>query len=776
MAARVRMHEGRAFKFIILGSAALASVTASAWGQETTPSASAQAASADEIIVTARRTSESQQRVPIAITTFNQQSLERNQVHSLADLQQFVPSATVTGYNGANQEWFTLRGQGQTGLETGGGVGGGPAVVGYLSEVPVAIAGPGLYYDLASVQVLKGPQGTLFGRNTTGGAILFEPVQPGADFGGYMAATVGDYGRRDVSGALNLPVSDVLSFRIAGQVGRRDGYTHDVVQNVDYDNRDFNAFRVGALFKPSPSFENYLLANYVDYSSNGEGNVLTQANPSNPSLVAELNAQRARGIRETAHGVTGTYDDGKFLTLINRTSIRLDDNLTLRNIVSWSHRQTRRRADEDATPLILLDSTGPLPGTWHKNQEDWTEELQLQGHAGDLSWQAGVFHEDSSNPENTSFSQQFAPTVFISTYHIDEGYTSTGVYAQGTLALDQVLSGLKFTLGYRHTWDKVSFGDAFTLSTSPSPMPGDFCLSEPTSFPTYPSPACLVSDSAKHDGDSYTLGFDWQVSPTTLLYVSARQGYKSGGFNIIATQLGATGSAFYRYDPETVRDIEFGLKTDWRMGDAWGRTNVAIYDSRYDDAQVLTNAALALPGGGSSVQGVTANAARATIWGVEIENTLRPNDYVELNLTYSYLDASYDRYITPLGNDLTDTPFANAPKNKVAAGARFRLPIDSAAGEIWFGGAYTFQDEMYVGIGDNGPGSPGNTQPSYSLVNLRADWYGVMGSKFDLAAFVTNATDEEYQVTALDLYNALGFTSAVYGEPRMYGVTLRYEF
>ena len=128
----------------------------------------------ESVLVSARRVREPQQSVPIAITTFDQEALERNQVHSLVDLQQFVPSATVTGYNSRQQEWFSLRGQGQTGLETGGGVGGGPAVVGYLAEVPVAIAGPGLYYDLESVQVLKGPQGTLFGRNTTGGAILFE--------------------------------------------------------------------------------------------------------------------------------------------------------------------------------------------------------------------------------------------------------------------------------------------------------------------------------------------------------------------------------------------------------------------------------------------------------------------------------------------------------------------------------------------------------------------------------------------------------------------------
>ncbi|QGZ93649.1 TonB-dependent receptor [Terricaulis silvestris] len=724
----------------------------------------------EEIVVTARRIAESQQDVPIAITALDQAELDRNRIQSLTDLQQFVPSASVTGYNSRNQEWFSLRGQGETGLETGGGVGGGPAVVGYLAEVPVAIAGPGLYYDLASVQVLNGPQGTLFGRNTTGGAILFEPRLPSEAFEGYLTATVGDYGRTEFGGALNLPINSVLSVRLAGQTGHRDGYTHDVVQDVDYQERDFDAVRLGVLFEPTAQVESYFLANYVDYEETGSGNVLLAVNPGNAALVAALADQGELGIRHTSHSVTGEYDRGRFLTLLNRTSFEINDQLTLRNIVSWSHRQTSRRVDEDGSPLIILDSTGPLPGTWHKNQEVFTEELQLQGQSGDghFRWQVGGYYEDGSNPENMSFSQQFAPTFFLSTFEIDQANTSKGLYAQGTLALDSMLDGLSLTAGYRHTWDEISFGVAFAGSATMVPSPGDPCFS--VAGEVYPD-NCLVTDSASHDGDSYTLGLDWRMSPSTLLYLVTRQGYKSGGFNIVATQLGATDSDYYTYLPETVRDIEFGVKTDWRAGGVRGRTNAALYYSEYSDAQVLTAAVV-----GGSVQGVTANAASATISGFELQNTIWFSDWVELNLTYSNMDAGYDRYITPLGNDLSNTPYPNAPENRLAAGARFRMPLPATAGELWLGATYTYQDEIYVGIGDNGPGSPANTQDEHSLVNLRADWTSVLGSKFDLAVFVTNATDEEYLVTNLDLYNALGYATGSYGEPRMAGVTLRRAF
>lgn len=751
----------RAARSALVISGAILGV-APAWSQTQAPS------ELEEIVVTARRQAESQQDVPIAITTLDQAALERNQIHSLADLQQFVPSASVTGYNSRNQEWFSLRGQGETGLETGGGVGGGPAVVGYLAEVPVSIAGPGLYFDLASVQVLNGPQGTLFGRNTTGGAILFEPRPPGQEREGYLALTVGDYERREVQAAINLPLSSALAVRIAGQTGHRDGYTRDVVTNRQYQDRDFDALRVAVQFDPEGRFQDYFLANYVSYEESGSGNILLFANPTNPALVDALEAQQALGDRRTAHSVSGEFDEGRNLMFINRATFELSDNVTLRNILSWSHWQTRRRVDEDSSPLIILDSTGPLPGTWHKDQEKFTAELQLQGDAGAVRWQAGGYYEDSSNPDNTSFSQQFAPTFFLSTFRIDQSNESLGAYAQATFPLEQIATGLKLTAGYRHTWDDIAFGVAFAGSTAVVPSPGDPCFSVAGSV--YPD-NCLVSDSASHDGDSYTAGLDWQINDATLLYLATRQGYKSGGFNIVATQLGATDSAFFRYKPETVRDLELGLKLEWSAGSARGRTNLAAYTSDYSDAQVLTAAVV-----GASVQGVTANAASATISGFEVQTEIYPIDALELSVTYSYMDAGYDRYVTPLGNDLSDTPYPNAPENRLAAGVRVRLPLPTSSGELWLGGTYTFQDDMYVGIGDTGPGSPANTQDSYGLVNLRADWQGVLGSKFDLSAFVTNVTDEEYLVTNLDLYNALGFATGSFGEPRMFGVTLRYAF
>jgi len=227
-----------------------------------------------------------------------------------------------------------------------------------------------------------------------------------------------------------------------------------------------------------------------------------------------------------------------------------------------------------------------------------------------------------------------------------------------------------------------------------------------------------------------------------------------------------------RSKPESVRDVEIGLKTDWSLVGIKGRTNLALFDSRCTDAQVLTAAVIA-----GSPQGLTANAAKATIKGVEVENVLRLTDHVELNLSYSRLDAAYDKYITPLGADLTGTQYPYAPREKAAGGGRLRLPLASTLGEVWLGATYSYQSSVYVGITAFGGGiSPANTQPRYGLLNVRAEWNRIFGSRADLAVFVSNATDKVYETTVEDLYNATGASVATFGEPRTVAATLSYQF
>jgi iron complex outermembrane receptor protein len=750
-----------------------------AWAQTSPPQSSSESetnGSLQEIIVTARRRAESLQQVPISITAIDQEALTRQGVSTLTDLQQLVPSAYVSGYaHGSTQQFLSIRGQGESGLNTGGGAGGGPAVVGYLSEVPVSMSGPGLYYDLQSVDVLKGPQGTLFGRNTTGGAVLFEPQRPDLSrVTGYGQMLAGDYDRVRGEGAINLPIVEgKLAIRIAGQVESREGYTRDVNSGDDYDNRHFRAARIGILFQPNDRVENYFLANYLSVNEHGPGTELIAANPvvsaAGASILDYLTAQQARGVRATALD-TPELDQAVFLNLINKTSINLSADTTLKNILSYSTQKIRRDSDEDGTTLVLLDSIGPAPGTWQVDTTVTTEELQLQGKAfaGALNWQTGVYYEKDGtpNPSKQSFTQQVVLLPFyFNTVDTDLGGTTIGLYGQGTYKLDQWLNGLSFTAGYRYTWDSLHEGYSQSLSTTRTPATGDFCLSVANGslFPN-----CAVYASAKHSGDSYTVGFDYQATASTLIYLVSRQGYKSGGFNIVAATVGDINSPAFSYKPETVRDVELGLKTDWSIGSMRGRTNLSLYNSWYLNAQVNTSELI-----DNEQEAVTQNAARATIRGLEIENTLRPNSSTEVTLNYSYMNAFYTRYVTPLGQDLTDIPYAFAPRHKASASARVRLPFDQTIGEIWLGANFSYQDRVFSGFSAI---TPGSYIPGYGLLGLRADWTQIRGTGFGVALFATNLLDRVYRTANEDLYTTIGTSTGVYGEPRMYAVTLRYQF
>lgn len=741
---------------VSLGAGQTAATAASEPGAET--------AGIETVTVTARRRAESLQKVPTAITAFSQATLTEHRVETLYDLMNYVPSANVSAYQNRDQQFITLRGQGETGFNTGGGVGGGPAVVGYLSDVPAPIAGPGLYYDLASVQVLAGPQGTLFGRNTTGGAILFEPVRPDYEFGGYAQLNVGTYGRIEGRGAVNVPlVDDKLAVRIAGQLGHVDGFTKDVARNTTYDNQNYHAVRFGALFQPSSHFENYFLANYVDYKNNGPGNILIAANGAiNPSLLPYLAAQRARGIRHTELGVH-ELSQGRFLSLIDKTTYNITDNLSVHNIISYSTDQTRKQEDEDGTPLAVLDSLGSNRGGWNVNRGTFTEEFRLQGESlgGLLEWQGGVYHENTTSPGTETFTQQFG-TFFVHS-EARERSKSTGLYGHLILNLDSLLDGLKLSGGYRYTWDYVGFALGVTGGTGRYPLPADFCL--------IPAPtSCEDKAHSTSGGASYDIGLNYQVSPKTMVYVTARQGYKRGGFNMVAAELGDTNA--FAYKPEFVNDVELGVKSDWSFLGMDARTDLSLYNSEYSDAQVLSAALVA-----GTVQGITVNAARATIRGLELQNTVVPSDNLEINLTYSYLDAHYGRYITPLGQDFTNTPYPYAPKNKIAAGVRYRLSAPSSAGDIWLGANYTYQSSTFVGITQFARGvSPANRAGAYGLLNLRLDWQHVLESPADVSIWATNVTDVQYETTVEDLYAATGASIATYGAPRMVGVTLRYSF
>lgn len=785
-----------------------------------------------DIVVTARRTAERGQRVPVAITAFSQDAIREKGINNGTDLQNFTPSLSVVGDVSRNQETYTIRGMGGTG---GAGAGSGPGVVGYFAEVPTSVSGPGNFYDLASLQVLKGPQGTLFGRNTTGGAVLLEPQRPRMNtVEGYVDGTLGNLQRKSVQGALNVPiVDDVLAIRLAGQLDKREGYVRDVVTGRDYLNRNNFSLRLGIQFDPTETISNYTAVSYQQVDEHGGGSILLAVNPARPYaalLQPYLAAQQARGVRDTALSVP-TFDKAKSLLVLNNTEWRVSDTVTLKNIVSYARTRSSSATDRDSTPLPIADLLGAYPGSWNNNLRTITEEVQARYDDGTLRIQAGGFLLDQRTPAPLTFAtvnpmqvggilgggpllipQPLQATLGLTSplvpalslqpsAHVDG--RSKAIYAQ---AQYKIVPTLTATAGFRWTWDE--FGGDIQSYQDPASyqvfnrlaalgvisqaqaaqvigLNAGLCIYDAYravaagGFPTLKYPNCTSPTfRGKSDGPTWQLGLDWQANAQTLLYAVSRRGYKSGASNPIVSLFLGEAHPLFAVKPEQVTDAEVGLKRDWTFGDVKARTNIAAFYTWYDDIQVIQRAAIA----GSDI---LTNAQRARVMGLEFEGTLVPVKGLTLGATYSYNSAKYLQYDTIAipaipqaltaaqpSRDLAGTPFSFVPKHKYNLTASIDLPIPDREGTLQLTGNWSYQTSQRV----TPEAQPFDTIAGYGLLNLRLDWRNVRGAPLDLALYGTNILDREYRVTANPSYNNSGFIGSIYGEPAQYGVQLRYRF
>ncbi len=786
----------------------------------------------EDILVTARRTAERAQDVPVSITAFTQENLREKGVNTGTDLQNFTPSLSVLGDVARNQETYSIRGMGGNG---GPGTGSGPGVVGYFAEVPSSVSGPGNFYDLASLQVLKGPQGTLFGRNTTGGAVLLEPMRPKMNVvEGYVDGILGNLQRRSGQGALNLPViDDVLAVRVAGQFDKRKGYVTDVVSGRDYLNRNNFSVRLGIQFNPTATINNYTAVSYQDVDEHGGGSILLAVNPARPYagvLQPFLLAQQARGVRRTALSVA-TREVAKNLLILNNTEWQASDALTIKNIFSYGRTRSTSATDRDSTPLPIADLLGAYPGSYSNNLRTITEELQVRYETGPLRIQVGGFFLDQKTMAPLTFQTvnpiqaggllgggpvilppilqtalgvngPLLPALTLQpSAHVDG--RSKAAYAQVQYKITPALTA---TAGFRWTWDRFG-GDiqsyqaassyqvfnrlaALGVDTSAQAaqvigLNADLCVYDAFlavaagGFPSLKYPNCTTPTfNGKSDGPTWQLGLDWQADADTLLYAVSRRGYKSGASNAIVSLFLGTQHPLFAVRPERVTDAEIGVKRDWNFGGVQARTNVSAFYTWYDDIQVIQRAAIA----GADI---LTNAQRARVLGLEFEGLLVPTKGLTLSGVYSYNSAKYLEYSSIAipaipsaltaaqpSRDLGGTAFSFVPKHKFSLNARVDLPIAASAGELAASANYSYQTSQRV----TPEIQPLDTIAGYGLLNLRLDWNNVRGAPLDLSLYATNVLDKEYRVTANPGYNNSGFANSIYGEPAQYGVQMRYRF
>jgi len=755
-----------------LAALAAASVSLPSAAQPPAPTTMQTTTEADgaipDIIVQARRRDEGLQSVPLAITALSGDALRSQSVVTVQDLGQHIPSLTVSG-NLGRRDTVVIGIRGQRNLLPRLSY---DAAVGvYFAEVPIARP-YGLnasLYDISSVQVLKGPQGTLFGRNTTGGAMLFEPNRPTDDFGGSVELEYGNYDHRMVTGMFNLPVSDTLAVRVAGRIAKRDGFTKNILTGKRLDAVDNQSFRASVKFNPTPDIENLLVYDFYHSSTSGQSVYLRALRPGGVvsrlfgpggtfgDIASELAAQKERGPHRVALdgvGPSKVRNQG----ISNRTTITLSDDISLKNVLGWRKVKSQDTTDLDGSPLPI---SRPFQTA---NIQQLSEELQLQGKAldGALSYIVGGFYfrewgDDITYGTSLNIPIPLGPGAPINTLtnpRSSGGYgrsESESLFAQLTYEIPGV-AGLKATAGFRYSWDKRR------VEISPADSLG--CRFERTAATPAGLTPCLAIGRASFSAPTWTVGLDYQVSPKTLLYIVSRRGYRSGGLNIGSESF----AELKPFLPETVTDVETGIKSDWLLGSVPVRTNAAFYYSSGKDVQ---RTAQIIP---ERVTTTTLNAASTEIYGAELEVIVRPTSGLSLSGYFSWDHARYKKFVTVSG-DFSNNRFSFTPEVKYGLTVRYETELPSI-GEAAATFDYSWQGR--VEFGDINEVE--SYQSSYGLANARLELNKAGGSPADIALFVRNIFKKEYANSGTAFQNALGFTSILPGEPRMYGVQVRYSF
>ena len=765
--------------------------------------------------MTARRHEERVQTVPIAITAFSQVDLDNAHIGQLRDLYKDVPSLAVS-YSSSDPNSFysgQVRLRGLAGVEV------------YFSDVPITSAdystttglthglSPGNYYDLDSAEVDKGAQGTLFGRPSIGGLISLEPKRPTNDYEGYVKTTFGNYGDKENEFVVNVPiVEDKLLVRIGGQMQQRDGYTKDLETGQYLDNRNYYDWRIGVTLRPTDNFENYLVYDGYWQDSDGASDVLKVINPNlvlacnsglavtvggpqfgaappnscgaggasspiryslYPQLAATLAEQQALGDRT----IIGRYSSGigkdYFYGFTDVATYDINDNLTIKNIAAARVFKQLGVDDFTNTGLSILTigwpSTTPgVPGNnhgWTDDSVQYTEELQLSGKAlnDKLDWRVGGF---LLFDHPLGYNTEVSDAVGTPTYdHFHEEQRSQAVFAHGIYDLSDYVDNLRFTAGYRYTWDYDSLGEQSTnpydyVTTNASGIANDCNVAIHDNH-------CFTQVDSNFSSFGWNLGLDYQLSPTSLIYIRSGNAYRPGGTNL------AVPAPFNRYQPEHATDVELGTKTDWSFMEVQARTNFDVFHTGYKSIQVAQVVAIPNPNGGTpSAQSITANAAAADLYGIEIEQTFNLPFGLDVKGQGSYFYSKYSNYPTVFGQ-VGAPNFQYIPQFQFGITPTYHVPVPQNVGQIDASIAWNWYGHQSTSPLLN---EPLREQPHFENFDINVNWYNVFGSTFDGSFFMTNVTNNLHIVGEIPLMTSLGFSSAAYNPPRMFGFSVKYRF
>lgn len=755
----------RTFIAIALSTASVASA------QESQSTRTEEDSPLAEVVVTAQKREQRLQDVGISVTAIAAAELQNLNITTATDITRAVPSLRMNAYS-SSQAVYNIRGISQNDY----GDQQEPSVAVYqddsysssinLASFPV--------FDLARVEVLRGPQGTLFGRNATGGAIQFISRKPTREFEGYTDLTIGSYNQFIIDGAVSGPITNQLQARLAFIRNKDDGYIESIVPGIpDRGGNDHYALRGSLAWQPNDSTDVSLITRYLRADKEGQAGLYShEAGCPNANSQGEyLPATESCSYWGSPPGAIGSgYRNDSIMpsrggdpwktaetdpSYVDRktvgSTLRVDStvgNLDFVSVTDYQHSNKYYIEGGDTSPdeAIIVAQGSRL--------DQWSQEFRLAGELGSHQLVGGVF----GMYVNGSYAGKFADPFY--------GYDPDVAFKQRTVSYAaflqdewQIADQWKLISGLRY-WHDERQGSYFGRDIGG--FTGvEIIFNENEIFPVLPGSSITTSDTTKKFDDvTARLELDYKPTDSMLLYLSYNRGSKSGGFTFsTGTPFPGAEQAFLEgipFKPEVLNSYETGLKTD--LG-RFATLNLSAFYYAYDDYQ-----AFAQVGPVQSIVNLNADAK-----GLEAELNARPLSGLTLQINASYLDSKVKNVLLPDRVTVVDHDLPQAPAFSGSALARYELQLGSGTASIQADAQYSDKFCFTVLC------APVEREGSYTVANARIGYAG-SGDRWEIAAFVNNLFEEEYRVFAFDTSLFAGTVGGVYARPRTWGLTASYRF
>lgn len=779
---------------LLTGAAAIAMVTMSAAHAQETDQTVAQSGAGfgSEIVVTAQRKAESLQDVPISVQAFGSRTLQERGIATVADLARVVPGFAAAE-SGLNTPIYTLRGVGfnESSLSATS------TVSVYVDEValPFPATTIGAAFDLSRIEVVKGPQGTLYGQNTTGGAINYIANRPTDELAAGILLGYGRFNAIEAEGYISGPITPTLKARLALRTDNADAWQVSQTRPGDKVGKtDRQAGRFTLDWEPSSTFRTSIVVSGWKDQSDTQVPQLRAVDPVFPAAVNPIVA--AHPIAPFGDNRAADFDAGSdfardnyFWQTSGRIGWDLSDSMTLTSITAYSEFQDKSFNEYDGTPVTVFDFTT------EGRIKTFQQELRLSGDIPDLAeWVVG-----GNFARSTVYAEQFYRTGQTSANRISgvqsaENFTDQTLRSVAAFAsVDwEIAEKLTLTTAARYTDFKVNFngcsGDTGDNTLSPiiqfvsgllrtnaglAPLPASQfqpgllsngnCTTfiNPRGNPDLEATPGLIVDTLKENNISWRLALNYKANDDVMLYASASQGYKSGSFPNVA----ATG--FRQYEAATQEKLiayEAGFKTS--LADRKAQLNGAVFYYDYTDKQQRGTFLDAVFGPLS----LLINVPKSRIWGAELETTVTPVSGLRLSGSALYLNSRIREFVgldvNGVSTDYKGGVLSFAPKWSIDLDGQYDW---SMQGMAWFVGAsFSHRSGASAVFGED----PRLALPSYELVGLRAG-FGDEDDRWKVTVYGENVTDSYYFNNVLPQFDTI---RAYVGRPATYGVRVNFRY